>query len=302
VLDGSCGHWNEEQANVAVDAGVFSSVVGSVNSLTEDDLDEDNLFISVAVADDDGAFYLLGAPQKVHTTPQAAVVAEMSTYTVQTLDVTGALSADTADIAGRLDADDIVVVDDVTVGDELNVGGHLDLDDINGSARVRTTSNGGFTFFADSDNNGADTNTAFRVSTNDDNFGNTRRDLMFVFQDGSAELRGDFEADSITIPDLTATDTDSGCVVFSGVQMCWQEVVSSTAASWSTHTFDKPFGNNDYSIACTPSMNSGDDLQRYMTVRDKTTANYEVQTWSTGGGRSGVGGSCIAFGVPGGSW
>lgn len=66
--------------------------------------------------------------------------------------------------------------------------------------------------------------------------------------------------------------------------------------------FDKPFGNNDYSIACTPSMNSGDDLQRYMTVRDKTTANYEVQTWSTGGGRSGVGGSCIAFGVPGGSW
>jgi|GEM_PF-1378283 len=335
ALANDCGHWQEEQPDVVVSAGAFSAIVGSVQSLREDDLDEDALFLSVAVASPGGSFYLLGTPRQVHATPQAAVVAEMTTYTMQTLDVTGALSADTVDVdgllqAGSADIDGQVaagsadvngqvaagsvdvngqvaagsadISGDLDVGGAIDVTGVVDLGAVNSVGRIRSNANSGVAVFTDMDDDASDTNAAFRFVANASGFVSGRSDLLTLYQDGDLVVNGAVDADSISVPSLTDTDSNSGCVVYSGAQVCWLAGSSDTSSTWTSHSFDKPFGNTSYSIVCSPTIGANDANARFIVVRNLSQSGFDLQTYKNNGDRSGDDGHCIAIGTPGTSW
>jgi hypothetical protein len=86
----------------------------------------------------------------------------------------GTIIGGTTDVTGSLTANSLV------------------LDDVANNGRVQTTSNDGFTFFADTNNNGADTGRAFRVYVNAGCFCAPGTTALSVLQNGDVHAGGFF--------------------------------------------------------------------------------------------------------------
>jgi|GEM_PF-1826491 len=88
ALAADCGIWNDTFASIEVNAGMFHAQLGkgSGPNLTDEVLQQTALYVSVAVADENGDnWVVVGTPTRLLGVPYAHRVSEMKNYTIEQL-------------------------------------------------------------------------------------------------------------------------------------------------------------------------------------------------------------------------